>query len=607
MPSAEELRVRVLRFIRGLQGKAPGEYRMCRGGHRTLYASCFAAMALDSLGALGELSPEQRRAWAAYINSWQDPEEGYFVGPELRFGQNTSPKHDEEHLLMHLAAHALPALAALGSAPAHPLRFAEAFCGPGHLDAWLTHRDWREAWLEGNNLLFIGQFLIHLMENQAKGEMARPALERLMTWLDAELDPASGLWGTNGYCSPEAALFGGYHQIILYHYLGRPLPYPEALIDTALALQHADGGFNPAGGGGTCEDVDGIFVLGAQYHLTDHQRGRVRAALKRAIPALLRRQQADGGFAYRMGEPFIHQGLSLTSVPAGRGELFSTWFTLHALGLALTLLPGHPLAGLELRHNRACSMGWFIPPERRLATHPAMDPAGEPPGMAVAKARTKVRLKSLVRRGLGWACGLTGRFWALAWPGSIPPTGEAPLEGSLAQRLWGRVRAEARERAGAALPPIDCDASAMARRIPSGARVLHLGCGAGELAHSLAAKAVWVTALETHPASLEAARQGAPENLEVLGQNPNFALPEGEFQVAVLERAWQRACDKRSLLQRLFALTGLERILICHLPAWELEKARAIWEKSGWRLARSEAHGHGFLVELAPGGEGSHA
>jgi hypothetical protein len=73
---------------------------------------------------------------------------------------------------MHLTAHVLPALSILGSNPRYHLHFAYRFTESRELLKWLERRDWSDAWLEGNNLLFVGQFLIYLRDVEHRKQAA---------------------------------------------------------------------------------------------------------------------------------------------------------------------------------------------------------------------------------------------------------------------------------------------------------------------------------------------------------------------------------------------------------------------------------------------------
>lgn len=343
----------------------PGDWRFSSfpGGAETLYATCFAVMVLHYLDQLGQIPDEDQQAWAEYINSWQQPDTGLFIGPELIAAEMNSRKHSYEHVAHHLTAHALPALDLLGSRPVYRLTFAERFTNPEELQTWLEARDWRDAWLEGNNLLFIGQFLLHLREIE-KTAGAGNALDQLFDWLDLHVDPQTGLWGSNGFCSIPAAVYGGYHQLLLYYHEDREIQFAERLVDTVLNLQHADGGFHPAGGGGACEDVDAVDILVNNYKRMNYKRPQIRLSLRRAAEHILSTQMPDGGFVYRRDQPFIHMGVARTASEADISNLFPTWFRLHTLALIGEVLTDMPLASLDLGFNRRLSMGWHRPWEK---------------------------------------------------------------------------------------------------------------------------------------------------------------------------------------------------------------------------------------------------
>lgn len=362
--AADSIIRRVLDFTkRCLVSTNAWKFSSAANGPETLYASCFACMIFHYLGELNKLKGTEKEEWARYLSSWQDPATGRFIGPEIVPEELTSLKHDWNHVTMHLTAHVLPALHLLGARPAYPLKFAHRFLDLETLRSWLNARDWRQAWLEGNNLLFIGQFLIHIRDVENRPS-AQTALNLYFDWLHAQQDPKTGLWGSNGYCSNANALYGGYHQLLVYYYEGWPVRFPERLIDVALSLQHADGGFNPAGGGGACEDTDVIDVLVNMYKRVDYKRPQIRVALRKALNSILERQVADGGFVYRLNQPFMHMGIQKTATPANTSNLFSTWFRVHTLALISEILSDEPKVEWPWGFNKTCSMGWHRPWEK---------------------------------------------------------------------------------------------------------------------------------------------------------------------------------------------------------------------------------------------------
>lgn len=353
---ARTLRKRVADFVNGLNTGRVGEYRYSVTGEPNLYASCYALMTLHYVNELPQ-DPAWRSAWADYILSFQDPATGQFLGPELRRPLPAGAKHDFEHLAMHLATTVLPCLDILGTKPRHSLQFAHRFLDSQTLAQWLAQRDWTDAWLEGNNLLFVLQLLIYLRDDECQ-PAAAARIDEFFAWLDANIDAATGLWGTNGYCSNFVAMCGGYHQLLAYYSEGRALTSPERLIDVTLALQHADGGFNPQGGGGACEDVDAVDILVNLYKRHDYKRPLIRMSLRAALRSILKKQMSDGGFVYRLDEPFAHMGMDATRTPPNNSNLFATWFRLHTIALISEALAEATLADFDWRFNPRMSMGW---------------------------------------------------------------------------------------------------------------------------------------------------------------------------------------------------------------------------------------------------------
>lgn len=364
--STKEMNVvdQISQFVSSLQTDRVGEFRTYREGQVTLYASCFAAMTLHYLGELPRLSQEIREQWANYILQWQDPADGYFLGPELVKENITSPEHNWEVVRMHLIAHVLPALDLLGVQPSYSLSFAHRFLDIEYLQEWLEARDWRKAWLEGNNLLFVGQLLVHLRDIEHQPN-AQQCIDLYFKWLDEQIDPLTGLWGTHKHLSSRAeAMYGTYHQLLVYFHENHPIPFPEQLMDSTLSVQELGGGFSPSGGGGACEDVDAIDILVNLYQRYDHERPKTRRALRRARVSVLKRLAPEGGFVYRWRAPFIHMSIPRTRVPANTAHLFATWFGVHTLALLAEVLTDEAALVHDWQFNRVLSMGWHQPWDR---------------------------------------------------------------------------------------------------------------------------------------------------------------------------------------------------------------------------------------------------
>ncbi|MBN2596853.1 MAG: hypothetical protein JXR82_08740 [Marinifilaceae bacterium] len=358
-----KLRTDVLKFINDRKTNVVGEYNYSSTGAPTLYSSCYALMTLHYLGQF-PLDTTIRSQWAEYISQWQNEGTGYFIGPELRTQEINDAKHDLLHLKLHLTTTILPCLELLGIKTKWKLSFADEYLNKNRLTEWLSRRDWTDSWLEGNNLLFILQILIYCRDIEKHPE-AQARIEQLFTWLDNEIDTATGLWGTNGHCSHQNAMCGGYHQLLAYYYEHHPIQFPEKLVDTTLALQHADGGFHPSGGGGACEDVDAVDILVNLYKLYDYRRPEIRHALRKALNSIISKQMTDGGFVYRANESFSHMGMVSTYTPPNHSNMFATWFRIHTIALISEILTDTALTDFSWKFNKSLSMGWHNPWDKK--------------------------------------------------------------------------------------------------------------------------------------------------------------------------------------------------------------------------------------------------
>ena len=387
-----------------LSVQSPMGARSVPHGAITLYGTCYAWMGLYYLGQDVSGSKDTIES---LIRSCQIGENGFFEGPELRgFVAHTGTKHDYQHLQLHLACSAvLPVVQQLGIS-IEPIHGAHEFCSLVRLENWQSGIDWKHAWFEGNNILFVGQLLVYLRDVE-KHPGAAEALKLWFDWLDRTADPVTGLWGTNGFCSPMEAVYGGYHQLLVYYHENHPLPNAHGLVDTVLALQHDDGGFNPDGNGGACEDVDSVDILVNCYKRIDYRRAEIRHALRRCLKHILSTQNPDGGFPYNRNQKQSHMGIPATEASPNVSCTFPTWFRIHTLALIAEVLPNEAaLKGIPFRFNKALSMGWHASPPDWV---PVSDEVTV--GERMLMARIKIRqLAQLARRGVRLASRYSGKL-----------------------------------------------------------------------------------------------------------------------------------------------------------------------------------------------------
>jgi hypothetical protein len=331
-----------------------GAFRSVPDGPRTIYGTCYALLARFYLGNDDPLADRTRK----FILDCQDNDSGLLVGPELReFSAREGVLHDREHLLLHLTCAALPVCRHFGLTLTNQVRAAHAFCELDYLRNWLDRRDLKHAWFEGNNILFVGQLLVYLRDVECHSG-APAALDAWFEWLEQHVDPATSLWGTNGYCSAMEAVYGGYHQLLVYYHENHPIRNPQGLVDTVLRLQHPDGGFNPRGNGGACEDVDSVDILVNLYKRSDYRRPEIRCALRQCLRHILELQNTDGGFPYNRDCLQSHMDIPGTEASRNQSTMFATWFRVHTLALMAEILTDEPELQFPFRFTNNLSMGW---------------------------------------------------------------------------------------------------------------------------------------------------------------------------------------------------------------------------------------------------------
>jgi len=244
----------------------PGAYRWRATDERAqLYSSADVAWIRWIIGDLDELSAEERRDWAAYIQSFQNPEDGSYPPQRL---------HDRGHALAHVTV----ALNVLGASHRHRLAFTDALVEPGAVAPWLESLDWYWQWGGSCTLWGYGMTLLATPETPSYFE------HDLFAWLDAEVDPTLGAWRRDREVRHLVDYIGGgFHIWTLYTSQSRPLPYGERILDLVLPLQHADGDFNRKFG---CGVLDGVYALAVAGRETGYRGDDVELALRRSLHGL---------------------------------------------------------------------------------------------------------------------------------------------------------------------------------------------------------------------------------------------------------------------------------------------------------------------------------
>jgi hypothetical protein len=248
------------------------------------------------------------------------------------------PAETWRYIDFHVTNYTLGAIDALDPAQVPELAFAMPWLDPLTLQAWLSERDMRDPWQEGNNIVNLGGFFL-LMRRFALAPSQRidAALRIMFDWHDRLQEPATGFWGVGQLSDRRAlrhAMAGSMHNFHLWYATGRPLPYQDRAVDYALSQKPRIDS--------ACIDVDLVDLLIHAHALIDHRRTETQDWLRRTMHALLAFQSPDGGFADELqGERRQDGWVRGYAEPQGISNTFATWFRWIAIAMiADTLWPG---------------------------------------------------------------------------------------------------------------------------------------------------------------------------------------------------------------------------------------------------------------------------
>ncbi len=286
-------------FIAAVQGIVVGHELGQRGAYRRWtwrqpgqnrdlglnpYGCADAANILYTIGCFPQ-DPRERQGWIATLRSLQDPESGLF--------------REATHHAIHTTAHCIAALELFDASPAHPLRGLSQYREAGAMEDFLESLDWRQnPWNESHKGAGLYAALV------LAREVALEWQDRYFAWLWENADPGTGFLrkACLGPVGNPPSLFphlaGTFHYLFNQEYARRPLRYPEAMLDTCLAL-FRDGSFPLAQSVGFAE-IDWVFCLTRSLRQCGHRRGDCHAALtalaSRYVPFLLsRKPKIDDG------------------------------------------------------------------------------------------------------------------------------------------------------------------------------------------------------------------------------------------------------------------------------------------------------------------------
>jgi prenyltransferase beta subunit len=294
----------------------------------TLYASAYACMTLSLYGELNNFNEQQKLDWCSYFDSFQE-ENGLFYDSAVR-----NEIYDEADWwgARHITTHMISAYTDLGAKPKHPIRAIGRFCGGGDITRWLSAVDWTSPDLGrgdiDNKIMNIG-CLLQYQRDAWDDTKAATAIFEMKKFLKTKINPGTGMWGDFNTADPgqrSRMVQFAYHLLLLYFYDGDYDFDINSIVSHVLKTQNKFGGYGVRLNSSACEDIDSIDILIKLYKFCDKKtKSQINQSIMLSLKWVLINQVSDGGFVFRLNEPFVY-GSNETSSFANQGAMMPTWF-----------------------------------------------------------------------------------------------------------------------------------------------------------------------------------------------------------------------------------------------------------------------------------------
>ncbi len=329
-------------YVLGLYDAASGGFIFAGGNAPTLMGTAYAIHALEFLGALDRLNPEQKRGVTNFLMA-NCRADASFRDPLFDPATIATASHDEAYFDGETTCFVQNALDAIGASPPPPRIFPEHLLTPEGLRAEFDSYDWRDPHLNSNRVMFWMAQFAHEIERHGRKEF-EALMDFGLDWMDENQSPRTGLWSGPVEVSLSAAMAATFHYTFFYSYRNRPIRYLDRIIDSCIELQMSDGLFGRGNDvGQTCLDYDALDLLAKATIITDYRKPDVVKCFDEAAIALKALGNDDGGFAnlkerragkHRVPAPGLyHTGLKICSCDNLESNSFSTWFRLIAWSL----------------------------------------------------------------------------------------------------------------------------------------------------------------------------------------------------------------------------------------------------------------------------------
>jgi len=264
-------------------GDGIGEYSYSPGRKTTLYGSTDMLISFFVLGLTKDLSESDKDAWAATINSFQDPETGIYRHESW---EKASEKEE------HATAFAVSALTLINRTTTHPMtKFLALQANQSQWEPWISNVKGDHQW----DHIVSGVWAALKMT----GELEQNFSDYYFDWMNSQADPRSGGFVCPGKVHsskpPQLKWMTCYvHVLWQFAFANKTWAYADAMLNWTMQMHNSSSGYfcrspgaanpgadcnkNPRSKGlasnvnPSCHQLDGVWTVTRSAALLDGYR-----------------------------------------------------------------------------------------------------------------------------------------------------------------------------------------------------------------------------------------------------------------------------------------------------------------------------------------------
>lgn len=207
---------------------------------RDLLTICGTILLAEGLSKISALSVEERTVLSFYLQTYQNPDSGYFIEPFTPSAKVENDSWTKTYPLFHTTTLALQALNALGEKALYRLSFIDALNSRAAMTEWLEAVPWTSPLVQSNRLVFLLSTLIYQVEVE-KEHLAARLFHWILDWLNQTQDSITGMWGMPSKVFHPEVIIATSRLVSFFEYVHRPVMRVMGMVDTILDHRQADG------------------------------------------------------------------------------------------------------------------------------------------------------------------------------------------------------------------------------------------------------------------------------------------------------------------------------------------------------------------------------